>query len=729
MNIFMQNSLIALGGGELSLFDELKTQVRIGGDVIDCHKYMHNYDVPDVPSLFYFLDFETVVEDLFHGYKFSKFDRKCMIRHDVPFATSPGPLYQAMGFKTKGEALPWCLQIVHCFLDDIQKKGSSSIDVLWGLSGRPKLVESKKAMDSLINEKSIGRGVWVPDMHETIIGKSFFGSLSDILTGNLEKETIAIGFDRKTQSQSLKKVCDKFDNVIMCDYSKFDSSIPAWLIEKAFSIIDYMIDPGDLIRRKVLVWYRNLFINSKIVTQDGTVFQKNKGIPSGSAMTSMIGSIVNYLILSYVVKAFGWLPFNFKIIVYGDDSLLFFNNVGDMEDFDNIRSMMILFVKNCFGVTVKEEELFVGPVKFVSYSRPVYRENPINGTSKLKVIRWKKMDKEPSGGLKCRKLKHFKGFVSHRWHYSFTGVVKFLSYYMRDDGYMMRPSKESIARILLPEDEVRSIDDHITRLKMSVIDNFHNIQYLNKAKMYLYDAYLMSKLKIFSKENAKNTIDYSYSRKKKKEGDRGWYRTIRGCDDFRNFKCMDDFYTIWDSFLHDASVINSPNYKGSFSKDVYKWKRFLSTRLMHTVNFGMFKDKVFLSVFKGLNSESFKKVFAHTSDLMRNIDHSSIVRSAKILARNYQRSGYAGAIKYAKFKMWPDMKKWIDNCKVFIIQPVLNVEYYTESPYIYRSHQSHLGYVGYRRRIVSYLSSIGVKGQEMGKLFQILFICLFDSGD
>jgi hypothetical protein len=87
------------------------------------------------------------------------------------------------------------------------------------------------------------------------------------------------------------------------------------LIELAFAIVESKIDfstvykpNGDFIlgenktirMHRVFQFIKKYFINTKMMLPNGDIYQKADGLPSGSTFTSLIGSIVNMIVIDFL---------------------------------------------------------------------------------------------------------------------------------------------------------------------------------------------------------------------------------------------------------------------------------------------------------------------------------------------------------------------------------------------------------------------------------------------
>lgn len=151
------------------------------------------------------------------------------------------------------------------------------------------------------------------------------------------------------------------------DYSKFDQTIPSWLIHECFNVVRNAYPKSE---KKVIDWIEYNFIHTKIALPDGSVVEVNKGIPSGSNFTQFIGSLANYLMgLTYISSTYdgsfdrkkqltkldltktGGL--NPSMFVMGDDNLFFTHDPIDLEN-------MAGYLTTNFGVKVNASKTVHG---------------------------------------------------------------------------------------------------------------------------------------------------------------------------------------------------------------------------------------------------------------------------------------------------------------------------------------------------------------------------------
>nr|QIJ70087.1 RNA-dependent RNA polymerase [Varnsen partiti-like virus] len=113
------------------------------------------------------------------------------------------------------------------------------------------------------------------------------------------------------------------------DFSEFDNSLPSWLMKAAFSILAYNLDftryqdhgiPHT--DRAITMWetITDYFIHTRIMMCNGKLYRKKSGLASGSYFTQLVGSICNYILLTYAALK---CHVRFEnLFVFGNDSVM-----------------------------------------------------------------------------------------------------------------------------------------------------------------------------------------------------------------------------------------------------------------------------------------------------------------------------------------------------------------------------------------------------------------------
>lgn len=145
------------------------------------------------------------------------------------------------------------------------------------------------------------------------------------------------------------------------DYSKYDQTIPGWLIAEIFDLIFELFRLED--REKyaaVFSLVKRDFIVKEFLGPEGHV-KAVDGVPSGSMFTNLIDSIVNVVMIrTYMfMKRIPMESISFHIT--GDDNLMFHNGELDSTDISS-------YILHNFGVVVNTSKSTSG----VKYEDPEY---------------------------------------------------------------------------------------------------------------------------------------------------------------------------------------------------------------------------------------------------------------------------------------------------------------------------------------------------------------------
>lgn len=182
------------------------------------------------------------------------------------------------------------------------------------------------------------RPVWAVDMHlvatEQKWAKPMNGFLSTYRYSAIGKSDNAIG--RTTCNRRASS-----NRWLSLDYSRYDASIPSWLIHEAFKVVKKAFPGMDEYHQRLLQVIEEDFIHKNAILSD-SVLHVDHGNPSGSGFTAIINGICNELITETWRAAFSidWLEY----MIMGDDNLIFFRDIE--TDFDSICS----YIKYNFGI-------------------------------------------------------------------------------------------------------------------------------------------------------------------------------------------------------------------------------------------------------------------------------------------------------------------------------------------------------------------------------------------
>lgn len=190
--------------------------------------------------------------------------------------------------------------------------------------------------------KSKKRAVFMVDVY-TIIAESKFGApLNEWLK---DYRFTAIGKDDRWITRWVNEHKLLGWNFISLDYSKYDSTIPSWLIKSAFDVIRSAFSAYD---STLLSAIEEDFINKNIVT--GTdVIHVTHGNPSGSRLTAIINGICNEIMTETWMHA---MNLKGECNIMGDDNLVYLSTVVD----DALVTSISQYITHNFGVKVNADK-------------------------------------------------------------------------------------------------------------------------------------------------------------------------------------------------------------------------------------------------------------------------------------------------------------------------------------------------------------------------------------
>lgn len=284
---------------------------------------------------------------------------KVMRDGKMPKQTSPGLPYIQRGYKSKDDA----------YRDDHIHIKRMHQDVRKGKNVR--FPDCAAFARNIVSKKDTNkvRLVWAYPLSQVLLEAKYAYPLIEAIIDQKVGTSLAYGAETqkggmKWLDEQLAAIKSKYPDSKFCciDYSSFDQTIPPWLIRIAFDIIEECFDFSAFqdiegvrktdVKSTDYEWrqIKNYFINTPLRMENGDRFMKTGGVPSGSCFTNLIDSIVNLIVMNYILEATtGNTPK--YMIVLGDDSV---SAVIGKVNFDNIA----LCAREKFGMIINEKKSF-----------------------------------------------------------------------------------------------------------------------------------------------------------------------------------------------------------------------------------------------------------------------------------------------------------------------------------------------------------------------------------
>lgn len=202
-----------------------------------------------------------------------------------------------------------------------------SEDFIYALDRESQVIKGKKSPSPCLAGKRTQRGnksrlVWMYPLEMTLMEARFARPVIDIYLDR--RTTMAFGMKKFEIGALVDSICyrQQGKTPVAVDYSKYDSSIPSYLIKQAFKILGtwFTQQDKDELGFKII---ENYFLHTPIVMMDGKLYTgKKHGVPSGSYFTQIIDSIVNTMLIGALSSnqklGITWT----KFLVLGDDVIM-----------------------------------------------------------------------------------------------------------------------------------------------------------------------------------------------------------------------------------------------------------------------------------------------------------------------------------------------------------------------------------------------------------------------
>jgi len=519
-NWFCINTLSGMGGSHDVLLRSGLGEIRYGGSLADSLLYLSGYN-----NLNPNCDFRFTARHISRAIGYTKGNLVPLTSDEVissvkiNYLANPGPWYKMIGCVKKADSLRVAVTFYYALLDCLSNNSSVSYP-FFGIAGRPKLKSITGHLDKLYDGKCCGRAVWMADMHEQLIGAFLSIPFTNSCSGLHGR--IAIGFNKfGLSAKKFKERMGRYNVWICGDFDEFDTRIPSDLIIKSFEVLKYIFGiENDSLYHKLLKYIQRYFIYTDIVLPNGDVYRKRSGIPSGSSLTSIIGSLCNFIALYEGLSELGLRHIvDFDITVCGDDCVIglksIMSNVAYRRRYgEDIRNKLSVILKRRFNMLLNVLKttvctyLCVG-VEFFDGNRSLGVSDTIKECEDAFLL----TNVEHIVQFECNdsSLRSFLPLLpcSANLRYHFKDRVKFLSYYFTEGDKMIRPTSEIISRLINPETNNVSLAVYQQSLRAAFIENYSNLNAVKLICMLYADSEWMKIHKISRRKARSLSIIFS----------------------------------------------------------------------------------------------------------------------------------------------------------------------------------------------------------------------------
>jgi len=576
-NEFLKNTMYWHGGSEHRAITRMYNSVRYGGGRTDSLLYLSVFKTPGdyAKSVRFKFSIKEFCDLL--GFRGTHLDPipigELQFMKKVNLAANPGPSFSAAGCTSKLDSYALSLDCATEYFERCSNNSSPTVDPLFAVAGRAKLLPREKMTTKLWESEPIGRSVWMADSHESWLCGIFTVRLLQYFKDT--PSIVLLGFNKFTDDpQKLTLRMSKFDTYINLDISKLDSSVIHALSDYAFNVVRYLFGLDHKPKyNSLLKRIRKWFVKSRLVLPDGGIMEKSGGHASGSDFITVINTLSVACVVNEGMSAVygGKVGESFDFGTYGDNVIIGFNTRGSSDAQRHERGQNVLerlsgYITEVFSMKVNPQESKVSTRWFVQYGAPLIpstvrladwssdylRDYYADLSARLQrplrpEERVVKIGHEPDGG---------RAGNTHRWTYIFAQSPNFLSYYFHENGTMIRPTFEVIERLFHPERAPKTLEEYKNMLFCALVENYNNKHTRNRIMHYWYDARHMESLGLVQSHQLRglnniHRLNPPVPRDRIRlpfrvtKGERSWYRRQRDVVNLESELCMADFIEEW----------------------------------------------------------------------------------------------------------------------------------------------------------------------------------------
>lgn len=187
----------------------------------------------------------------------------------------------------------------------------------------------KRSKDTARGENLASRLVLNQDPASAALGKAYTSKLEHWFKHNdSENNPFYIGHSN-AHNGWLRYYADIIDakSCLEGDWTSYDECPNAKILAFAFAMARSYFPDNDVEIDNHFFYFASGFISKHVVTPDGLLYKINKGIPSGNVWTSIIGSFVNYILLTDALRFYTRFCVDrprYRLMICGDDFVVSF---------------------------------------------------------------------------------------------------------------------------------------------------------------------------------------------------------------------------------------------------------------------------------------------------------------------------------------------------------------------------------------------------------------------
>jgi len=228
------------------------------------------------------------------------------------------------------------------------------------------------------------------------------------------------------------------------DFQNFDATMPEAVIHRVFGLIHHMFGGTKPVHRLVSYLERQ-FVQTGLITP-WEFIQREGGIPSGSVLTNLVGSLANMWVMAYAAHRLGYAVQD--CVVQGDDGVFVFRNNYGVEPIDLQELSDVC--KSDLGMVLHPDKQYYSP-KEVHFLQNVHRRSYSEGGVSVGV--------RPI-------MRVLIGMLSYeRYHKGWSGKLDTVRWWQQMENASSHPGFEAFCAWVLSKDKYSSlgIDEVIAR--------------------------------------------------------------------------------------------------------------------------------------------------------------------------------------------------------------------------------------------------------------------------